>query len=180
LTTPLTTIPPSVARSNWRRSDVPLRVVAEPALGLTFARICGISVARYEYVSFVDDDNRVGKEWVSQVIRVMTSDRFIGACGGLNRAVSDAELPWWFDSVAASYAVGPQGEFSGDVADARTFLWGAGLTIRRSAWLALSERGFSLSCSDRSGSALSSGGDSELCLDLRRRNASERSFAYIR
>src|SRR5215468_3703384 len=49
-----------VAHQCWP-SDAPtvLRVVYEPRLGLSHARSRGLSEARYEIVSFVDDDNWV-------------------------------------------------------------------------------------------------------------------------
>lgn len=45
----------------------PLRVVLEPRLGSNLARERGLREARYELVSFIDDDNWVNENWVSTV-----------------------------------------------------------------------------------------------------------------
>jgi hypothetical protein len=64
-----------------------------------------------------------------------------------------------------AYAVGPQaGHFRGNKSLSR--LYGAGLTVRKSALDELNARGFSPMLSGRVGTALSAGDDSELCYAL--------------
>ena len=47
----------AVARGAWpSAAPAPLRIVVEPRLGLGHARARGLTEARYEVVSFVDDD----------------------------------------------------------------------------------------------------------------------------
>jgi cellulose synthase/poly-beta-1,6-N-acetylglucosamine synthase-like glycosyltransferase len=159
-----------VARESWP-DDAPasLRVVTEPRLGLSFARSAGVEAARYELVCFVDDDNWVGADWVETVAEVMRAQPTVGACGGRSEAVFEGEPPHWFARYQASYAVGTQGDGPGDVTETRGLLWGAGLTVRKSAWRGLQEEGFTFRAPDRQGAALTSGGDSELCLALRLR-----------
>jgi glycosyltransferase involved in cell wall biosynthesis len=157
-----------VASESWPDGcEIPLRVVAEPKLGLTNARTRGIAEARYDIVCFVDDDNRVDADWVAEVSNVMTQHPEVGACGGLVEAVSDVELPAWFDRFQNYYAVGKQSEQAGDVTESRGYLWGAGLCMRKSAWQTLVGRQFTFLLSDRQGTALSAGGDAELCYGLR-------------
>jgi glycosyltransferase involved in cell wall biosynthesis len=145
----------------------PLRVVYEPRLGLSQARRRGISEAEYEVVSFVDDDNWVCSEWVQIVSEIMTSHTEIGACGGDSEAVCETAPPWWFENVKGCYAVGQQGAEMGDITETRGFLWGAGLSVRKSAIQRLVNNGFRSLLSDRRGKLLSSGGDQELCIALR-------------
>jgi glycosyltransferase involved in cell wall biosynthesis len=144
-----------------------LHVVRESRLGLSYARQRGFQEAKYECVSFVDDDNWVAPDWVENVYNVMSEHPEAGACGGKSEAVFEAEPPAWFKRHQGKYAVGNQGEISGDVTWTRGYLWGAGLTIRKSAWLSLLSNGFQPALIGRSGKILSAGEDSELCLALR-------------
>ncbi len=148
-------------------SPAPLRVVTEPELGLSFARRRGVNEAKYEFLCFVDDDNWVAPDWVQHVWNVMTKNPSVGACGGLSQAEFGGLRPPWFDSYAYLYAILPETNIAGDVTVSRT-LWGAGLTVRRSALNDLYERfGFESVLVGRRGTQLSSGEDTELCLALR-------------
>src|ERR1044072_3125960 len=158
----------NIAKENWiSEFTVPLRIVHESKLGLSFARHRGFSEAKFEIVSFVDDDNWLCPEWVQTVAQVMSEHPEVGACGGYSEAVCEITKPSWFESFKLFYAVGSQGEEGGDVTESRGLLWGAGVSIRKSAWQQLMQSGFQSVLSDRTGTQLMSGGDSELCLALR-------------
>jgi glycosyltransferase involved in cell wall biosynthesis len=157
-----------VALACWPAGHpVPLRVEPEPKPGLTYARQRGFAAARYDLVSFIDDDNWVCPEWVVLVHQIMSEHPEVGALGGQVEAVCEAEPPPWFEQYKGSYAVGQPAPESGDVTDTRGCLWGAGLTIRRGAWIRLLSAGYRPLLSGRKGKALSSGEDSEICLALR-------------
>jgi glycosyltransferase involved in cell wall biosynthesis len=157
-----------VARSVWPTDfQVPLRIVHESALGLSNARWRSFLEARYEVVSFIDDDNWVSPDWVRTAHEVFDRDPELAACGGFNDVALDSRPPAWFDTYKWSFAVGPQGP-SRDTADTNApSLWGAGLTVRLAAWRGLQQCGFVPLLRDRTGSALSGAGDTELCLALR-------------
>lgn len=158
----------TVARQQWPvAATAPLRVVHEPQLGLIHARLRGFAAARYELVSFIDDDNWVAPDWVVTVAALMHDRPAVGACGGWSVAVSEQPLPAWFARYHAGYAVGEQGCGSGDVTVTRGYLWGAGLTIRQAAWQQLLNAGFRPLLAGRQGTALSGGEDSEICYALR-------------
>jgi hypothetical protein len=91
----------------------------------------------------------------------------VGACGGASEAVCEITPPPWFEHQCKYYAIGPQAHQAGDITWDRGWLWGAGLTIRRSAWDSLVEKGFQPLLEDRRGTQLSNGGDVELCFALR-------------
>ncbi|HEY6873447.1 MAG TPA: glycosyltransferase [Geobacteraceae bacterium] len=152
----------------WKTiSSVPFTVVTEKQSGLSFARKRGLIEAQYTFVSFIDDDNWVCPEWVQLVYNTMSQNSKIGACGGLNEAICEIEPPFWFENFKESYAVGTQAERAGDITWTRGYLWGAGLTIRKRAMQDLLDSGFISLLSDRQGSSLISGGDSEICYALR-------------
>jgi glycosyltransferase involved in cell wall biosynthesis len=156
------------AKAGWPAgASAPLRVVAEPRAGLSHARQRGLMESRYEIVSFIDDDNWVCPEWVRLVAEVMEGNPGVGACGGPGEAVCEVAPPAWFDSYRKCYAVGTQCPEPGPITELWTTLWGAGLTLRRSAWNLLFDRGFQLRLAGRQGAALTAGEDSELSYALR-------------
>ena len=157
-----------VARECWPDDcPIPLRIVLEPRLGLSNARLRGIAEAKYSIVSFVDDDNLVNNDWVEIVSSVMSEHSEVGACGGQVEAQCEVAQPHWFERFQNYYAVGQQADQEGDITDTRGYLWGAGLCLRKKALERLVEDGFKFLLSDRKGEALSSGGDAELCYALK-------------
>ena len=157
-----------IGKSLWP-DDAPvnLRIVHEQNQGLSYARERGIDEAMFGLVSFVDDDNWLSSDWVRRVSIIMTEHPEVGACGGRSEAIFESEPLFWFEEFNEGYAVGKQGESTGDVTWSRGHLWGAGLTIRKAAWKQLREKGFTPILSDRKGKSLSSGGDYEICYALR-------------
>jgi GT2 family glycosyltransferase len=143
-----------------------LRVVAEPRLGLAYARARGIEASRGEIISFVDDDNWLCRTWVQTVAEVMQAHAEIGALGGIVSPVFEIAKPAWFDPVAYLYATGPEGEPSGDVTGVH-MLCGAGLNVRRSALTDIKRKGFTAIAVGRQGSGVGAGEDSEMTYCLR-------------
>ncbi len=157
-----------VARATWpSEAPAPLRVVYEPKPGLSNARRRGVDQARYEIISFVDDDNWVCPDWVQLVVDTMDQHPEVGACGGLIEPVYEVTPPYWMENFVRRYAVGAQGETEGDITSSRGWLWGAGLTMRKSAWQCLANSGFRTLLLGREGAKLSAGEDVEICWALR-------------
>jgi len=157
------------AEELWLSQEAPvaLTIVSEPQLGLTFARRRGSQEARYDLLSFVDDDNWLAPDWVQSLFELMSSHPEVGACGGYSRAEFGGNCPEWFDDFCHLYAVNGQNCLQGDVTDRRA-LWGAGLTFRRSCLDQLeTEFGFKSILCGRKGKRLSAGEDVEMCLALR-------------
>jgi len=152
-----------------------LRLVYEPKRGLGLARIKGALEARYEYLSFVDDDNWVPSDWVEIIHRTFTRLPEATAFGGHGDAVFEHGTgPAWFDQFAVAYAVGSQYAEAGEITDKPTsLLWGASLTIRRSSFRALLDLGFEFTCTEKLGPELFAlvrarpCEDTELCFALR-------------
>ena len=72
----------------------------------------------------------------------------------------------WLWNYQGNYAIGEQYDHAGDVTDRPNVLWGAGLSLRKSAWLGLGESGFKSYLTGRSGDGLTAGEDHELCLSV--------------
>lgn len=160
-----------VALHAWpANAPAPLRAVLEPRLGANYARERGFAEAKYEIITFVEDDNWIAPDWLTLVVEVMDQHPEIGACGGLNEAVCEINPPDWFERYAYCYAIGPQGKEPGDITWTRGYLFGAGLTVRKAAWHQLVQEGFRLRLPDRQGAqtnTINSGGDVEICSALR-------------
>lgn len=145
-----------------------LRLVAEPKSGLSNARITGFQSARYNIISFIDDDNWVSPDWIDQVNEAFARDVKLGVLGGPSLPVYEGQPPPWIDKIKGFYALGPQHPKDGDITEAQgSLLWGAGLTIRSEALMQLFHQGFEFLMNDRKGSILSTGGDTEICFALR-------------
>lgn len=158
-----------MARREWPvDAPVPLRIFYEPTPGYNYAAEHGISHARYSVISHVHDDNWLEEDWIARVAAIFRSNPEIGACGGRTKANFECLPPAWFSKFQENYAIGPQSERGGDITWSRGYLWGAGLSVRRTAWMQLKQRGFrSRSSGRKAGQRLISGEDSEICYALR-------------
>jgi glycosyltransferase involved in cell wall biosynthesis len=142
-----------VALRVWPKDGpAPLAVRYEPQLGLIHARHRGFSEAQYEFVSFIDDDSHRST---------------IGACGGFIEEICEIKPPWWFEKYKSNYAAGHQWPEPGDVTEKRGYLWGAGLTMRKSVWRKLICSGFRSLLTGRRKNSLTAGEDAELCFAIR-------------
>lgn len=155
-----------VAAAEWRKYDtagIGFTVVDQPIPGLNQAREMGVKNARYSYVIFCDDDNWLCDEYISTAYRIMESNPAIGVLGGEGMAVSDVEIPGWFEKVKSHYAVGRQAAQSGDISN-RRYVWGAAMVLRKEVLTDVLNSGIKSYLTDRKGGALSSGGDGEICM----------------
>lgn len=149
-------------------ADAPalLRIVHEEQLGTANARRRGLCEARYEIISFVDDDNWMAPNWLSLSYKIMLQDPDLGAVGSIDQAVFETEPPFWFDRFKANYSIFTEE----DLAASTGVVWGlysAGMSIRRTAWLQLVRDGFDFGVTGAVGVDLGRGEDSELTFALR-------------
>lgn len=156
-----------IGLKHWpQNAPAPLRIVHEPKLGLMYARMKGFSEAKYEFVSFIDDDNWVYPDWVRLGWEILTQHPEVGACGGYGEPVFESNPPWWFEQFMSCYGTGPQVHKNPDIAQETVTLWGTGFK-RKSAWMQLMEHGFQPLLTGRQGRRLLSGEDIEISLALR-------------
>lgn len=59
-----------------------LRMVCEPKQGLSYARNCGISVAKGDIIAIIDDDERVNREFLSAYLELFDKYRDAMSAGG--------------------------------------------------------------------------------------------------
>jgi len=152
-----------------------LRRLTEPNVGLTFARIRGITAARGDLLVFVDDDNVLSADYLATVIRLFAEHRRVGAAGG--RVMPEWESPpaGWTREFHGLLALRDAGSVALYCRGGAEVPWpafapvGAGLVVRRAGALAYAEavgRDSRRQALDRAGRALSSGGDNDLVFTI--------------
>jgi glycosyltransferase involved in cell wall biosynthesis len=159
------------AINEWatHQSTISLRVVDQPLAGLTNARKKGVEVSLFDTLIFCDDDNWLFPNYVQKSFELAQQLPNAGAIGGEGIATSDAKLPDWFEKYKTYYACYPQGTHNGEISGVISFLYGAGLIIKKENFHNLESKGFESMITDRIGLSLISGGDNELCYALKLR-----------
>ncbi len=156
-----------VATNSWKSKVAPIKIINEPEPGQANARITGLRNATYEYCTFIDDDNHVNPQWISVVFEILDTKKEVAACGGKGIAVFEGKEPYWFNHYESSYAIGPQAAQSGYISNERGYLYGAGLSIKKSIYLNLLDTGCPRFQTGKISFSLRGGGeDSELCFSL--------------
>ncbi len=146
---------------------LPIRRVVEPRQGLAQARRRLIEECQTELVAFLDDDVLPEPAWAEAMIRVMDQHPRCGVAGGkvrLNFETGPTKIALRYASFLARQDLG-ENELL--VSEPTRSLVGAAMCLRKpsviaTGWLE------SQSMPDRQGATLSSGGDNELCIRLRR------------
>jgi len=153
----------SVAQANWT-IGVPLKIVYEPRKGVAHARITGIQNCKYEFISFIDDDNWVPKNWVEGAYNSILNKPDACAIGSCSKPVFGGPVPHWFSTYMQSYAVGQQYPTSGRIEKQDGLVWGAGMIIRKQACDQLIEAGFKPLLVPHKNESRMAGNESELLL----------------
>ncbi|MGC9504681.1 hormogonium polysaccharide biosynthesis glycosyltransferase HpsE [Baaleninema sp.] len=119
------------------RHKLPLRRICEPQRGLAFARHRAIVEAKGEFVGFLDDDNLPEADWVTQAIAFGRENPTIGAYGSRILPEYAATPPENFQRIAPFLAIVDRGSQPLFYPPEKKLLPpGAGLVVRRDAWLA--------------------------------------------
>jgi glycosyltransferase involved in cell wall biosynthesis len=152
-----------------------LTVVDEPVLGLTAARIRGLTTSSGNIVVLVDDDNVLAPDYLANAIELFKSHPRLGAAGGKSLPHFEAPPPNWSREFFPLLALRDLGDSSliSSVHSDRADLdleypafapIGAGMVIRREAWAAWLEKIQSAgeAPGDRCGTQLTSGGDNDI------------------
>jgi glycosyltransferase involved in cell wall biosynthesis len=122
-------------QENWLQ-NVPLTYYFEPEQGLAFARKRAIQEAQGEWVAFLDDDNWPNSDWLKSAAQFRDYSPRLGAFNGKILGVYEVEPPPGFDQIKGFLAIRDHGNQSQKFIPEHLHLPpGAGLIIRRSAWL---------------------------------------------
>lgn len=148
-----------------------VRVIEEPRLGLTNARIAAIRAAAAPVLVFVDDDNVLQSDYLERALEIMTEKPFLGAIGGKLKGEFEAEPPRWALFYLPYLAVTDHGEHALYIHHRNTYLpWypcGAGLVVRATLAAAYADQlevEHERRKLDRRGDSLTSAGDIDMVL----------------
>jgi len=155
-----------VARATLREFPCRTQVVKEDTLGLSHARRRGASVAGGDVLVYVDDDNLLAPDYLTECMCFFREHPKAGVAGG--RAVPlfhGCERPGYWESIrgllATNEDAGDEDSLKSAAGQYRSVPFGAGMAFRRSVLLDVygSE---TIVCSDRKGRNLAASGDLEL------------------
>lgn len=143
------------------------RLVQEPKLGLTQARLCGIRQAVGGLLVLLDDDNVLDPNYLETAAHIAEQMPFLGSWSGQCRPEFEQPPPEWTRRYWGNLVIR---QFDQDVWSnlprlAETMPCGAGLCVRRTVALryaTLHETGVREFQLDRAGDTLVSGGDNDL------------------
>ncbi|MEY4292999.1 MAG: hypothetical protein RIQ61_1397 [Bacteroidota bacterium] len=159
------------AKKYWddnNKANIDFKILSEEKPGKFFAQHLGILSASFNYVLICDDDNIIDENYCQIAFNCFEKNSEIAAIGGCGRPLFESSEPTWFQTYHKFYAVGAQGDESGDITDKKGCLYGAGMVIRKDIYIELFNRGFEPLFSSRKGNKLASGSeDTELCYAFR-------------
>lgn len=160
----------AVAINSWEQwydtqyGEKVFRIVDEYIPGLTAARKRGVQEALYKHLIFVDDDNWLNADYITEAQQIFDQYPNAAVVGGQGIPYfENNEKPEWFDSKKNWYAVGKQGGVEGIITRTRGFVYGAAAFWKTDVLKEIFKRRLWLT--DRLGNKLTSGGDSELCFN---------------
>jgi glycosyltransferase involved in cell wall biosynthesis len=167
--------PAPLAEELARRAHPRGRVIYEPRLGLTHARLAGIAAAQGSILIFADDDNLLREGYLAEAARFLAEHPSVAVAGGLIRGEFESPPACWAEDHLWSLAVRNYGDrplISEFTATGAGRSWpvfcpvGAGMVVRAEA-----ARRYTAHCAttttvlaDRQGKSLGSAGDCELVM----------------
>ena len=115
----------------------PLNYHFEPKQGLAWARRLAVKKALGRLIAFLDDDNLPTESWVAAAYSFGQKYPQAGAYGSQIRAEYEIEPPPKFQQIACFLGIIDRGQksFRYDLLNRWLFPAGAGMVIRRQAWL---------------------------------------------
>ncbi len=145
------------------------RHIREDKLGLTHARLRGISEAGGEVLVFVDDDNVLDNDFLERAVEIGRDWPRLGTWGGQTRPGFETEPPAWTREYWSRLVIREfeTDRWSNQATDANAMPCGAGMCVRKSVadyYVQLHAEGRRNVLMDRAGGSLLSGGDSDLAI----------------
>lgn len=145
-----------------------LHYVFEKQQGLAYARRRAVTETKSELIAFIDDDCLLSLDWVEQAVAFCRNHPMAGAIGGKVELLWEAPPDEFTLKCKASLSAQDYGDLPTQLPSIGwAYLVGAGLLLRRTA---LESSGWmdSADLVDRCGSKLTSGGDIEIVLRVRK------------
>lgn len=167
---------PALNLADWSaHGPANLRLVTEPAPGLSHARRAGFLAGSGDFFVLVDDDNELAPDYLAETLRLFAAYPKVGALGGRSRPeFEQSPEPWVreFDGLLACRDLGDAPLVSQGLRNPATGRneyplfapVGAGLALRRAAAQCWLDQRSHNALPDRRGDDLSSSGDNDIVL----------------
>ena len=139
--------------------NIVFQVIEEPRPGLSVARKTGVDASVYDTVIFCDDDNHLNPDYLIKAAEILDRNPNVAIVGGHAKPKFSTEGREWLIDFFPAMAIGPQGPKDGYV----SWVYGAGMILRKDIFSVLEKKNIQFLLSDRSGKVLLSGGDAEIC-----------------
>lgn len=91
-------------------AELPARVLCEPRLGLTPARLCGFAAARAPFLVLIDDDTVPEKDYLEEALRLSDANPQVGAAGGRILGEFERQPAAWLNEALGCLALRDFGE----------------------------------------------------------------------
>lgn len=131
--------PAITADLTWHPSA---RIIREPVLGLTAARLAGFAAAQGDWLVLVDDDNVLAPDYLAQILALAAAHPHLGSGSGCVRLEFQTDAtpppPAWRGFLAERACTAPQ--LSRDPGHNDSTPWGAGMFVRRAVAEAYAHR----------------------------------------
>ncbi len=165
--------------------EIPYSIIYEDKPGLNFARKRGAEHAKFEWLLFCDDDNWLDSNYIQnfQLNLLKFPKLSIVGCG-VSAAYYEEQPEQWFYKLQYLCAIfdlskeNKETVISNNISE-ETYICGAGMFIKKSVILEYYENEIFI-LTDRVGSTLSSGGDTDITLYALRNNYSVGQFTNLR
>jgi glycosyltransferase involved in cell wall biosynthesis len=155
------------------------RVICEPQLGLTHARLSGYRESHSTFLVYVDDDNVLAPDYLSQVCQIFSENHALGAIAGRSTPEFEQEPDPWVQEFSTILALRDFGDMPLICSDwlsrsePRSYPQfapaGIGLSLRRQAFSAYVQSTLDNNTHlafGRTGKQLTSGEDNDIILTL--------------
>jgi glycosyltransferase involved in cell wall biosynthesis len=118
------------------------RLLAEPTLGLTHARLRAMGAAKAELLLFVDDDNALAPDYLEQALAIARGWPMLGIWGGDIQPDFDEDPPAWTRPYWQFLALRDvsQPRWTNQASTPDMVPYGAGFCLRRSVWEAYQKK----------------------------------------
>lgn len=143
------------------------KVIVEQHLGLTHARLLGISESTADTLCFVDDDNELDPNYLEEAVKIAISRPYIGCWGG--EIVGEFEIPppSWLSKYLSMLAIRPlkRDTWGNSYRYDDSVPCGAGMCVRRPVvqqYIQNCEQSELRKALDRKGNSAASNGDIDL------------------
>lgn len=158
----------TIQRCIQRYPDLNIRYLFEKRQGLNFARNLGVQQAQADVLVFLDDDAIPETDWLQALLSTY-GDHRIGCVGGKITPgfPKGVRLPRWLSPIFNGYFSGfdPGVNQNKELTENDYFPYGANISFKKEAIISA---GFFNPKLDRCGGNLIAGGETELCLKIRR------------